>query len=91
MANLRATVHDVHMQSMATHEENKRSTVQPSAIGHSDVALSWISILRRCFWRQVSGSKGPAEQGTLIFLAAGDEALFKEATPGLEAMGKKSV
>ncbi len=72
---------------------NVRATasVQPSAIWHSDFAPSYISILRRYFWRQVSGSKGPAEQGTLIFLAAGDEALFKEATPALEAMGKKSV
>lgn len=29
-------------------------------------------------------------QGQLIFLAAGDEALFKEAAPQFEAMGKAS-
>mmetsp|Transcript_6601 Transcript_6601/g.19038 ORF Transcript_6601/g.19038 Transcript_6601/m.19038 type:complete len:393 (+) Transcript_6601:177-1355(+) len=38
----------------------------------------------------VSGSKGPAEQGTLIFLTAGDRELFDEAGPLLEVMGKKS-
>lgn len=38
----------------------------------------------------VSGSKGPAEQGQLIFLCAGDETLYSEITPQLDAMGKKS-
>jgi len=38
----------------------------------------------------VSGSKGPAHAGQLIFLCAGDEALFKEATADLDAMGKAS-
>jgi glyoxylate/succinic semialdehyde reductase len=38
----------------------------------------------------VSGSKGPAEQGQLIFLAAGDRALFDAAVPLLDAMGKAS-
>ena len=36
----------------------------------------------------VSGSKAPAEQGTLIFLAGGDHALFERAGPLLDAMGK---
>jgi glyoxylate/succinic semialdehyde reductase len=36
----------------------------------------------------VSGSKKPAEDGALIFLTAGDEALFKKAVPMLEVMGK---
>jgi len=36
----------------------------------------------------VSGSKGPAEQGTLIFLTGGDESLFKDASPALDKMGK---
>jgi glyoxylate/succinic semialdehyde reductase len=36
----------------------------------------------------VSGSKGPAEQGTLIFLAAGDADLYARAAPALDAMGK---
>jgi len=40
----------------------------------------------------VSGSKVPAETGTLIFLCGGDEKVFKspEVTAGLEAMGKAS-
>jgi 3-hydroxyisobutyrate dehydrogenase/2-hydroxy-3-oxopropionate reductase len=38
----------------------------------------------------VSGTKKPAEDGTLIFLAGGDEDLFEEALPALEVMGKKS-
>ncbi len=37
----------------------------------------------------VSGSKKPAEEGTLIFLAAGDSSLFEEAMPCFEKMGKK--
>lgn len=36
----------------------------------------------------VSGSKGPAEQGTLIFLAGGDEELFERSGPMLDVMGK---
>jgi 3-hydroxyisobutyrate dehydrogenase-like beta-hydroxyacid dehydrogenase len=39
----------------------------------------------------VSGSKKPAEDGTLIILAAGDRILFDEALPGLEKMGKKCL
>jgi len=37
----------------------------------------------------VSGSRKPAEEGTLVVLAAGDRSLFEEALPGLERMGKK--
>ena len=36
----------------------------------------------------VSGSKGPAEQGALIFLTAGDEAVKDAASADLDAMGK---
>lgn len=38
----------------------------------------------------VSGSKGPAEQGALIFLTAGDRELFDAAGPLLDVMGKAS-
>lgn len=38
----------------------------------------------------VSGSKGPAATGALIFLCAGSQELFGEITSGLEAMGKAS-
>lgn len=36
----------------------------------------------------VSGSKGPAEQGTLIFLAGGEKELYERAGPLLDVMGK---
>jgi len=36
----------------------------------------------------VSGSKAPAEQGALIFMAAGDKALYDRVTGPLDVMGK---
>ncbi|WP_224961731.1 NAD(P)-dependent oxidoreductase [Geomonas subterranea] len=39
----------------------------------------------------VSGSKKPAEDGTLIILAAGDHGLFDQTMPLFEKMGKKSL
>jgi len=39
----------------------------------------------------VSGSKGPAETGTLIFMTGGDKELHDAALPLLEIMGKLSV
>ena len=39
----------------------------------------------------VSGSKGPAEAGQLIFLAGGDRALFERARPALDVMGKAAL
>ena len=38
----------------------------------------------------VSGSKQPAEDGTLVFLCSGDASLYKDAEPALDIMGKKS-
>jgi 3-hydroxyisobutyrate dehydrogenase-like beta-hydroxyacid dehydrogenase len=38
----------------------------------------------------VSGSKKPAEDGALVFLCAGDESLYEDATEPLQIMGKKS-
>ncbi|CAI0459369.1 unnamed protein product [Linum tenue] len=38
----------------------------------------------------VSGSKQPAEAALLVILAAGDKALYEEAIPAFNAMGKKS-
>ncbi len=38
----------------------------------------------------VSGTKKPAEDGTLIILAAGDRSLYEEALPAFEVMGKMS-
>jgi len=37
----------------------------------------------------VSGSKKPAEDGTLVILAAGDRTLFDESVPAFEVLGKK--
>jgi 3-hydroxyisobutyrate dehydrogenase-like beta-hydroxyacid dehydrogenase len=39
----------------------------------------------------VSGTKKPAEDGTLIILAAGDRSLYEEAEPTFEKMGKKHL
>jgi 3-hydroxyisobutyrate dehydrogenase-like beta-hydroxyacid dehydrogenase len=39
----------------------------------------------------VSGSKKPAEDGTLVILAAGDRTLFDEVKPAFEVMGKLSI
>lgn len=36
----------------------------------------------------VSGTKKPAQDGTLIILAAGDDSLYQEALPAFEVMGK---
>ncbi|KAI3932853.1 hypothetical protein MKX01_031835 [Papaver californicum] len=38
----------------------------------------------------VSGSKKPAEDGQLVILAAGEKALYEEAIPAFDVMGKKS-
>ncbi|KAK9281554.1 hypothetical protein L1049_004457 [Liquidambar formosana] len=38
----------------------------------------------------VSGSKKPAEDGQLVILAAGEKALYDEAIPAFNIMGKKS-
>ena len=38
----------------------------------------------------VSGTKKPAEDGTLIILAAGDASLYQDALPAFEVMGKMS-
>ncbi|KAK5784220.1 glyoxylate/succinic semialdehyde reductase 1-like [Gossypium arboreum] len=37
----------------------------------------------------VSGSKQPAETGQLVILAAGDKALYEEAVPAFDVLGKK--
>lgn len=39
----------------------------------------------------VSGSKKPAEEGTLVILAGGEEASLKEAQPIFDVLGKKTV
>jgi 3-hydroxyisobutyrate dehydrogenase-like beta-hydroxyacid dehydrogenase len=39
----------------------------------------------------VFGTKKPAEDGTLVILAAGDRSLYDEAAPAFEKMGKKRL
>ncbi len=39
----------------------------------------------------VSGSKGPAENGQLVILAAGDRSLFDELDSAFDALAKKSI
>jgi len=39
----------------------------------------------------VSGSRQPAEEGSLVFMTAGDEDLYRETAPLLDVMGKKRL
>lgn len=39
----------------------------------------------------VTGTKKPAQDGQLVFLCAGDESLYRQVQPALEAMGKQNV
>lgn len=39
----------------------------------------------------VTGTKQPADEGTLLILAAGDESLFEAARPAFDAMGKNTL
>jgi 3-hydroxyisobutyrate dehydrogenase-like beta-hydroxyacid dehydrogenase len=56
-----------------------------------DAHMSVLLHVRRFLEAPVSGSKGPAATGTLIFLCAGSEDLFNEIKDsGLKAMGKAS-
>jgi 3-hydroxyisobutyrate dehydrogenase-like beta-hydroxyacid dehydrogenase len=53
--------------------------------------LTHLTLYSRFLEAPVSGSKGPAAQGALIFLCAGDEDLFHEVVgDGFKAMGKAS-
>ena len=65
------------------------STVDPEtaeAIGN-DVEASGGRFLEA----PVSGSKKPAQDGTLVILAAGDRSLYNEAQPLFEVLGKKHL
>lgn len=65
------------------------STVDPAACLAVEAAVTAAG--GRCLEAPVSGSKGPAEQGTLVIMAAGDRTLYDEAGPALDAMGKLRV
>jgi 3-hydroxyisobutyrate dehydrogenase/2-hydroxy-3-oxopropionate reductase len=64
------------------------STVDDST--SQTIAASIIEAGGRFLEAPVSGTKKPAEDGTLIILAAGDESLYAEAVPCFEVMGKMS-
>ena len=64
------------------------STVDPATA--SQIAAAVRSKGALYLEAPVSGSKGPAENGQLIFLTAGDKALFDAAAPLLDVMGKAS-
>jgi len=64
------------------------STVDPATAVKIDEAVKNKG--GRFLEAPVSGSKKPAEDGTLVFLCGGDESLYHEASAALQLMGKKS-
>jgi len=64
------------------------STVDP--VTSKQIAEAVKSKGGRFLEAPVSGSKKPAEDGTLVFLCSGNESLYHEAAPALNLMGKKS-
>lgn len=54
------------------------------------VAAAVVAAGGRFLEAPVSGTKKPAEDGTLIILAAGDRSLYDEVLPAFEVMGKMS-
>mmetsp|Transcript_8974 Transcript_8974/g.20738 ORF Transcript_8974/g.20738 Transcript_8974/m.20738 type:complete len:318 (+) Transcript_8974:381-1334(+) len=73
---------------------SKTSLVDCATLGESDMKRMNDAVVAkegRFLEAPVSGSKGPAAQGALIFLCAGSQALFDEIKDtGLKAMGKAS-
>ncbi|SNB46771.1 NAD(P)-dependent oxidoreductase [Geobacter sp. DSM 9736] len=65
------------------------STVDPSTARRIAAAVKARG--GRYLEAPVSGSKKPAEEGTLVILAAGDRSLFTEAEPAFRVMGKKAL
>ena len=54
----------------------------------TDIGKAVTSRGARFLEAPVSGSKGPAEAATLVFMCAGTESLYEEVGPFLEKMGK---
>ena len=55
------------------------------------IALQIVANGARYLEAPVSGTKKPAEDGTLIILAAGDRGLYDEVAPALDKLGKKRL
>ena len=62
------------------------STIDPQTSG--DLAAAVTEEGGRYLEAPVSGTKKPAEEGTLIILTAGDKSLYEEVAPALDIMGK---
>lgn len=54
----------------------------------AEIAAAVVAKGGRFLEAPVSGTKKPAEEGTLVILAAGDESLFADAGPAFAKMGK---
>jgi len=65
------------------------STIDPAT--SRDLADAVTSSGARHLEAPVSGTKKPAEDGTLIILTAGDRSLYDEVGPLLDVMGKKRL
>jgi 3-hydroxyisobutyrate dehydrogenase/2-hydroxy-3-oxopropionate reductase len=68
-----------------------RGYVDMSTVDDQTVSLVAAAIEQaggRYLEAPVSGTKKPAQDGTLIILAAGDRGLYEEALPAFEVMGK---
>ncbi len=65
------------------------STVDPDTAG--EIAAAVTSQGARFLEVPVSGSKKPAEDGTLVLLAGGDRSLFDDLAPALSRLGQKAL
>jgi 2-hydroxy-3-oxopropionate reductase len=64
------------------------STVDPDTA--TEISAAVTARGGRFLEAPVSGSRKPAEDGTLVVLTAGEESLYREALPYLEVLGKKA-
>lgn len=65
------------------------STIDPET--SRDMGLAISDQGGRYLEAPVSGTKKPAEEGTLIILTAGDKSLYEEASSAFDIMGKKRI
>lgn len=91
---VRAVFHDGSGAAMNGVTEGK-SIVDCSTLQVEDMEYTAMKVLEkggRFLEAPVSGSKGPAEQGSLIFLCAGEKALYEHPVTqeAFGVMGKKS-
>jgi len=78
---------------IANYIDNSKSFVDMSTVDEETVDIVAKAITAkggRYLEAPVSGSKVPAEQGTLLIMCAGDESLYNESKECFDAMGKKT-